>query len=89
MDDIDKDIEGGRIGRRREEAHEQMNHPIIPKTNLKPLHIKPRPTPKACQYRYCKHKSDGKPLIVCEMCGKSFCYEHHFPQDHMCRGSLL
>jgi hypothetical protein len=88
MDDIDKDIDRARIGKRKEVAYEIINHPKISKTNLPPLHIKPRPIPKECQYRYCKNKSVGS-LVVCELCGKSYCYAHRFPQDHNCRGGLL
>jgi hypothetical protein len=40
MDDIDRDINNAQIGKRKETAHEQINHPKIPQTNLPPMKAK-------------------------------------------------
>ena len=40
MDDIDKDIERARVGKKRETAYEIIKHSKIPATNLPPLRAK-------------------------------------------------
>ena len=37
MDDIDKDINRAQIGKKKETAYEQINHPKVPQTNLPPM----------------------------------------------------
>jgi len=49
MDDVDKDIERSKIGRRREEAYEIINHhPITSTIDLPPIKAINKVTPHVC-----------------------------------------
>jgi len=92
MNDIDKDIERARIGKKRESLHEVILHKKKAETNLPPLPLKPKEkTPREsksksvfddgqCSMRVSINgnvtRCNKNPTTICPECGKRVCSDH-------------